>query len=45
MLTIIFIVDDKEVSDKGLETLNKKFEQGFKDEAYQVKEDNHEYNN
>jgi len=27
-------VDDKEVSDKGLETLLKKLEQGFKDEAY-----------
>ena len=27
-------VDDKEVSDKGFETLLKKIEQGFKDEAY-----------
>ena len=29
-----------EVSDKGLETLPKNFEQGFKDEAYLVTEDN-----
>ena len=31
---IIHGVDDKEVSDKGFETLLKNFEQGFKDEAY-----------
>ena len=38
-------VDDKEVSDKGFETLTKNIEQGFKDEAYlnKVKEDYHEY--
>ena len=42
---IIHGVDDKEVSDKGFETLLKNIESGFKDEASKVKEDYHEYNN